>query len=211
MKFIQSLQFMYVFFTIKKNYESYAYLNMKHEKYRMISLNVNKKLMVIFSLLLILLISGILIIYQLGIHDVKEVIDQSIKKQENPEFDTNEEEEVTTNEDSEEESFSNQVKESFVESVIQVVDFFFQREFAIVGIGDSLTRGVGDSTEQGGYIGILDRSINKDRQTVSFSNFGKTGNRTDQLLERIDEPEITAALQEAEIVLITIGANDIMQ
>lgn len=211
MKFIQSLQFMYVFFTIKKNYESYAYLNMKHEKYRMISLNVNKKLMVILSLLLILLISGILIIYQLGKPDVKEVIDQSIKKQENPEFDTNEEEEVTTNEDSEEESFSNQVKESFVESVIQVVDFFFQREFAIVGIGDSLTRGVGDSTEQGGYIGILDRSINKDRQTVSFSNFGKTGNRTDQLLERIDEPEITAALQEAEIVLITIGANDIMQ
>lgn len=87
----------------------------------------------------------------------------------------------------------------------------FTSRATIVAIGDSLTEGVGDETNQGGYIQPLNRKINKNHQTASFYNFGKRGNRTDQLLQRLDQSEITSALSHANTVLITIGANDIMQ
>ncbi|MGM8211489.1 SGNH/GDSL hydrolase family protein [Virgibacillus sp. W0430] len=104
-----------------------------------------------------------------------------------------------------------QVKEFIVESVKGAIDFFFNKETKIVAIGDSLTQGVGDRTGKGGYVGILDRSLNETESIVQFDNYGKRGNRSDQLLKRLDEPEISASLKKADIVLITIGANDIMQ
>ncbi|MCG5102774.1 SGNH/GDSL hydrolase family protein [Oceanobacillus alkalisoli] len=87
----------------------------------------------------------------------------------------------------------------------------FQREVKIVAIGDSLTRGVGDTTNSGGYVGILERSLNQEEEIATFENFGIPGNRTDQLLIRLGQPEIIEALEEANIVLVTIGANDIME
>src|SRR5699024_1503379 len=82
----------------------------------------------------------------------------------------------------------------------------------IVAIGDSLTRGVGDTTEGGGYVGILGRTINNEgERNVTIDHFGKRGSRSDQLYKRLDEPEITAAIGDADMVLITIGANDIMK
>lgn len=81
----------------------------------------------------------------------------------------------------------------------------------IVAIGDSLTYGVGDVSGTGGYVGLLEQSINKERETAIFKNFGVPGNRTDQLLKRLDQTEIQAAIDEADLILITIGANDIMQ
>lgn len=159
----------------------------------------------------ILFISGIFITYFLERPNVNEAIDQSIQEQENSDIFNEENLPIEDDHHKKEESLPEQVKDGIVESVIQVVDFFFQREFSIVAIGDSLTKGVGDTTKQGGYVGILDRSINQEKQIVTFSNFGKTGNRTDQLLKRLEEPEIIEAIEEAEIILITIGANDIMQ
>lgn len=104
-------------------------------------------------------------------------------------------------------SFSNRIS-----AVIQgTIDKIFSREVNIVAIGDSLTRGVGDESDGGGYVGILERSINHDMQVATFQNFGVPGNRTDQLLARLDQEEIQAAVGEADLVLITIGANDIMQ
>ncbi|WP_339226441.1 SGNH/GDSL hydrolase family protein [Oceanobacillus sp. FSL K6-2867] len=91
------------------------------------------------------------------------------------------------------------------------VSFFSNQETKIVAIGDSLTQGVGDETEQGGYIGILERTINDGLQTVEIDNFGKRGNRTDQLLKRLEKQEIRDAIADSDLVLITIGANDIMK
>nr|WP_275899651.1 SGNH/GDSL hydrolase family protein [Bacillus piscicola] len=83
----------------------------------------------------------------------------------------------------------------------------------MVAVGDSLTQGVGDPTGNGGYIGILEEIIEDTSSAPSFEikNYGKRGNRTDQLLKRLDEPKLSLDLKDADVVLITIGANDIMK
>lgn len=96
-------------------------------------------------------------------------------------------------------------------AIQDTIDRIFQREMKIVAIGDSLTRGVGDETDGNGYVGILERSLNQDRKLAHFENFGVPGIRTDHLLNRLNQPVIEEALAEANMVLITIGANDIMQ
>src|SRR5690606_390590 len=88
---------------------------------------------------------------------------------------------------------------------------FFKKDTHIVAIGDSLTQGVGDETGNGGYVGILEEKLVADNYQVSIDNFGKRGNRTDQLLKRLDNEEIVRSIEKADIVLITIGANDIMK
>ena len=97
------------------------------------------------------------------------------------------------------------------EAVQGTVNFFKNRETNIVAIGDSLTQGVGDETEQSGYVGILDRTINGQKQIAHIENLGKRGNRTDQLLMRLKDDEIASSISDSDIVLMTIGANDIMQ
>ncbi|MEF3329962.1 SGNH/GDSL hydrolase family protein [Oceanobacillus oncorhynchi] len=91
-------------------------------------------------------------------------------------------------------------------------EFASEEDVDIVALGDSLTQGVGDDTDQGGYVGILDRTLQVLDTNVHFQNFGKRGNRTDQLLHRLEEePALAEALEEADMIIITIGANDIMQ
>lgn len=93
----------------------------------------------------------------------------------------------------------------------ETLRFFFTQEFHVVAIGDSLTQGVGDSSGNGGYIGILDQAINEQRNIVTFENFGKSGRRTDQLLEVLNDPEVISSIEQTDIILMTIGANDIMR
>ncbi|MFB4163230.1 SGNH/GDSL hydrolase family protein [Alteribacillus sp. JSM 102045] len=83
----------------------------------------------------------------------------------------------------------------------------------MVALGDSLTQGVGDSTGNGGYVGILEKTIGSSSisaSSFSIENYGKRGNRTDQLIKRMEEPELSSSLEDADIILLTIGANDIM-
>ncbi|WLV24313.1 SGNH/GDSL hydrolase family protein [Aciduricibacillus chroicocephali] len=89
--------------------------------------------------------------------------------------------------------------------------FLSRKSTRVVALGDSLTQGVGDSTKSGGYIGILDRKVNGDRKKVRFDNFGHAGDRTDQLYRKIQDPKVSTAIADSDIVLITIGANDIMK
>ena len=113
----------------------------------------------------------------------------------------------------EDEPITDQFKDFITDAVQSTIDFFRHKELQIVAVGDSLTQGVGDETDQGGYVGLLDQTIkeNEQKTSVTFENFGKRGNRTDQLLTRLDEPEIQEAISNADMILITIGANDIMQ
>lgn len=89
--------------------------------------------------------------------------------------------------------------------------FFSRNSTRVVALGDSLTQGVGDSTKSGGYIGVLDRKVNEDRKKVRFDNFGHAGDRTDQLYRKIQDPKVSTAIADSDIILITIGANDIMK
>ncbi|EDL64513.1 SGNH/GDSL hydrolase family protein [Bacillus sp. SG-1] len=107
-------------------------------------------------------------------------------------------------------SITEEIKEN-VREVIKGVINLFNKDLKIVSIGDSLTQGVGDETKSGGYVGILNHTFEDNQLKISLENYGKRGNRTDQLLKRLEDKEIARSIKEADIVLITIGANDIMK
>lgn len=97
-----------------------------------------------------------------------------------------------------------------VREVVEIALDFFKKDQKIVAIGDSLTEGIGDETKNGGYVGILNHTFEDNNLNITVENFGKKGNRSDQLLKRLEKEEIASAIKEADMVLITIGANDIM-
>lgn len=124
--------------------------------------------------------------------------------------------EMTADEEEQREEDTNQdkpVTEEIKEKVREVVEGalnLFKKDQKIVAIGDSLTQGVGDETESGGYVGILNHTFEDHNMNIKIENFGKKGNRSDQLLKRLENEKISSSVKEADIVLITIGANDIM-
>ncbi|WP_040208576.1 SGNH/GDSL hydrolase family protein [Neobacillus jeddahensis] len=95
----------------------------------------------------------------------------------------------------------------------QIPADFFPRKLTVVSAGDSLTQGVGDSTDQGGYLPYLKTMLEKEKgiKEVDFYNFGVKGNRTTQLLKRLHSQEVKSVLKQADLVILTIGGNDIMK
>ncbi|WP_121640807.1 SGNH/GDSL hydrolase family protein [Virgibacillus sp. Bac330] len=98
----------------------------------------------------------------------------------------------------------------FIHKEQQVTKHFYQSRH-ITAIGDSLTQGVGDETKQGGYVGALEQIMTQANTEASFDNFGVRGNRSDQLLKRLQQDDMIASIKQADIVFITIGANDVMR
>ena len=90
---------------------------------------------------------------------------------------------------------------------------FIPQKVTVLSAGDSLTQGVGDSTEQGGYLPYLKSMLEKDKgiQEVDFYNYGVKGNRTTQLLKRLQSLEMKPILRQSNLVILTIGGNDIMK
>lgn len=84
----------------------------------------------------------------------------------------------------------------------------------LVAVGDSLTEGVGDSTQNGGYVPLtanLLRETNSIKE-VTTKNYGKSGDRSDQILLRIQQQEeIQSELKKADIIVLTVGGNDLIQ
>ncbi|MGM0877329.1 MAG: SGNH/GDSL hydrolase family protein [Bacillota bacterium] len=161
-----------------------------------------------------------------GATDSDETTDESTTEEENVSEDTapekkeqvevvssdiadEEEEEVVDGENVKLITIAEGIKEK-VREVVEGVIKLFKKDLKIVAIGDSLTQGVGDETESGGYVGILNNTFEDNNINITIENYGKRGNRTDQLLKRLEKEEIAASIQNADIVLITIGANDIM-
>ncbi|RID89111.1 GDSL family lipase [Peribacillus asahii] len=90
---------------------------------------------------------------------------------------------------------------------------FFPDPIQIVSVGDSLTQGVGDSKDNGGYLPYLKKKLEKEPNitAVEMVNYGVRGNRTDQLLKRLDKKEIREHIEQADSIVVTIGGNDIMK
>jgi len=128
--------------------------------------------------------------------NIEEVIDQVEEKDAEAEAE---------NEDNH--SISNNLKDA-VENTISLL---LRNDYKIVAIGDSLTQGFGDTADNDGYVGRIEDAFSDEEQRVSIDNFGKRGNRSDQLLKRIEDDQIRSSLKEADMILLTIGANDIMK
>ena len=90
---------------------------------------------------------------------------------------------------------------------------FIPQEIKIVSVGDSLTEGVGDSKKRGGYVPYLKEMLELDRgvKAAEIDNFGVKGNRSDQLLEKLGTNKVKQAIKEANIIIVTIGGNDVMK
>lgn len=89
-----------------------------------------------------------------------------------------------------------------------------QKEYRLVAIGDSLTKGVGDKSNGGGYVGYLQEqlaSLTGASSKVRIENFGKPGHRSDQLLQRLESGELAEALRDAEWIAMSIGGNDLLK
>ena len=83
-----------------------------------------------------------------------------------------------------------------------------------VAIGDSLTEGVGDTTNSGGFVPLLARDLEKKEKLngVQVDNFGNNGDRSDQILKRIKKnEEIQKSITSADLVTLTFGGNDLMK
>ncbi|MFF2752847.1 GDSL-type esterase/lipase family protein [Psychrobacillus sp. NPDC058041] len=100
---------------------------------------------------------------------------------------------------------------SFEEYVIPYS--FFPRTLQMVGIGDSLTKGVGDELKKEGYIGRVKRDFLQFNgiEDVVLTNTALRGRRSDQLLKLLKNGDFDYAIRNADIMMITIGGNDLMK
>ena len=85
------------------------------------------------------------------------------------------------------------------------------QQFSYVALGDSLTQGVGDTTNQGGFVPLVAQSLtNEEGYQVDVKNFGVAGNTSSQILKRMKEQaEIADALSKADLMTLTVGGNDL--
>jgi lysophospholipase L1-like esterase len=90
---------------------------------------------------------------------------------------------------------------------------FISHSFKVVSIGDSLTQGIGDSTNRGGYVPYLKEYLEKEKgiKEAEIVNYGVKGNRASQLISKLKTTEVKNSIQTADMVLITIGGNDVMK
>lgn len=81
----------------------------------------------------------------------------------------------------------------------------------LVGLGDSLTRGIGDEKGQG-YIGIVRQKLeDQQKQTVKVSNLSVSGQKSSELLTQLKQKQVQQILKQAKWITLTIGGNDIKE
>ncbi|MGS7463436.1 SGNH/GDSL hydrolase family protein [Bacillus paranthracis] len=79
----------------------------------------------------------------------------------------------------------------------------------IVSLGDSLTRGVGDR-EGIGYIGRMKEDLQKDyKQKVALTNLAVSGAKMPDLLKQIESNGAQYSIKQADVIVLTIGGNDL--
>lgn len=87
------------------------------------------------------------------------------------------------------------------------------RKYHLLAIGDSLTQGVGDTTNQGGFVPLLARRLSEAYgYEVVPSNYGISGNTSHQILQRMTKQKaIQRNLKTANLMTLTVGGNDVMR
>lgn len=87
------------------------------------------------------------------------------------------------------------------------------RDVKYLALGDSLTRGVGDETQEYGYTIRLQKELEKWSAVnqVELDNRGKNGRRSDQLLALLQKGHYDEEIAEADLITLTLGGNDVMK
>lgn len=101
-----------------------------------------------------------------------------------------------------------------VDLATQTQETINKERIQFVAIGDSLTEGIGDETNHGGYVPLVANQLQETHQLLSVEteNFGVAGNRTPQVLKRIKNDEnIQTNLATADIITVSVGGNDLMK
>lgn len=87
-----------------------------------------------------------------------------------------------------------------------------------VALGDSIAGGYGlDDVEKESYVGRISLALEKRYGAVRVHNFGENGLRSEELLERLTDPESPQydecmdAIRQADIITLSIGSNDLLQ
>lgn len=85
-------------------------------------------------------------------------------------------------------------------------------DVTVLALGDSLTRGTGDETGKG-YIGLVTDQLREelDPREVTVYNLGINGQDSSQLLQQLGQKNIIRQVKEADVILMTIGGNDLFQ
>lgn len=77
----------------------------------------------------------------------------------------------------------------------------------LVILGDSIAKGYGSSKElEGGFGTILGEKLSAD-----VTNLGIVGLDSDQLLEKLSEDKFIEAVEEADVICLSIGSNDLLK
>ena len=86
-----------------------------------------------------------------------------------------------------------------------------KKGLTIVALGDSLTRGTGDETGKG-YVGdLIDEIKEKTKKPIQLTNLGINGQTSNQLRKQVQQTEVARQIQKADMVLVTIGGNDLFR
>ncbi|MFJ7638016.1 SGNH/GDSL hydrolase family protein [Peribacillus sp. NPDC097225] len=84
-------------------------------------------------------------------------------------------------------------------------------DFTLVALGDSLTRGTGDETGKG-YVGLVVEDLkSRFNSKPLVHNLGVKGQVSKELAEQVKQSEIGRQIQSADVIMITIGGNDLFQ
>lgn len=88
-----------------------------------------------------------------------------------------------------------------------------KKNIHLVALGDSLTYGQGDEKDNGGYVGIIKTKLqHRFNNKVTTVNYGVSGDRSDQILKRLNtQSSIRSDLKKADVIVMTVGGNDLMQ
>ncbi|WP_054958573.1 GDSL-type esterase/lipase family protein [Paenibacillus dakarensis] len=81
----------------------------------------------------------------------------------------------------------------------------------ITAIGDSLAKGTGDSTGSGFVRRAIQNLNDSGRKSELLNNLAINGLTTEGLISKLEEKGVQYALKQADLILLSIGGNDLFQ
>ncbi|MGG2106863.1 GDSL-type esterase/lipase family protein [Lysinibacillus pakistanensis] len=132
------------------------------------------------------------------------------------EQDMKQDEQQTEDEEKTSKNMLTQIFEHFFEPSpedLRKIDDENAKQLHYLALGDSLTDGVGDEYSKDGFVGRLTDSLQAwpSISDVEVDNRGKRGRRSDQLLKLVKKGHYDEELQNAQLISLTMGGNDVMK